>query len=53
MLAANHDVATYSTDPRVRLQAPNMEMGRRPSLGLLEVSVGERQLVPQPLQVLM
>ena len=53
MLAANGNMAIYSTDQWVRLQASNMKTGKRPSLGLLEVAVGKRELVPLPLQMLM
>jgi hypothetical protein len=53
MLAPNGDVATYSTGQRVRLQAPNMNMGQHQPSGLLKVAVGKRELVPLPFQMLM
>jgi ABC-type uncharacterized transport system ATPase component len=53
MFASNRKVVLYSTDQRMILQAPNMDMGKRLSLRLLEVSVGQRQLVSLLIQVLM
>jgi hypothetical protein len=52
MCASNRNVALYSTDQRMRLQAPNMDIGQHLSSGLFEVSVGQRQLVSLFLQVL-
>ncbi len=52
-VAANGSTAPNSTRQGVRLQAQNMEMDQHPCLGLLEVAMGQRHLVPLPFQVLM
>jgi len=52
MCASNRNEALYSTDQRVILQAPNVDLGTHLCLRLLEISVGQRQLVFLLVQVL-